>query len=169
MKRTALIVIDIQNDYFKGGNMPLHEPEAAANQAAKLLTTFRQSHLPIVHIQHEAAKPDMSFMQPNTLGQAIHHSVKPLEHETVILKHFPNAFWQTELEEVLKAQHIDSLILCGMMTHMCISATARAGMERGYNILIAQDACATTALSLGDKLIDAETVPRNSTSGSRVL
>ncbi|WP_087017275.1 cysteine hydrolase family protein [Thaumasiovibrio subtropicus] len=158
MSHTALIIIDVQNDYFEGGNMVLHQPDFAAQQAKALLSTWRKKHWPIIHIQHEATNPDMPFMQPGTEGQRIHSSVLPQENEIVITKHYPNAYWETTLHETLQSLDIKELLLCGMMAHMCVSATARAGMERGYSIMIAQDACATTALPYGDKTIDASTV-----------
>ncbi len=160
MEQTALILIDIQNDYFPGGKMILEEPEQAAQTAAQLLDLFRQKQKTIVHIQHESLTPAIPFLLPETEGQKIHASVRPLPHEQVFTKHYPSAFWQTALETWLSSLGVKKLIIAGMMTHMCISATARAAMERGFEVTIVQDGCATLALELDGVEIPAETVHR---------
>lgn len=160
MTQTALILIDIQNDYFPGGIIELENPENAANNASALLAAFRQSQQPLVHIQHENHNPNLPFMKPNTEGQRIHASVAPDAGETVIVKHYPNAFWETRLEEVLRSQGIGTVLLAGMMTHMCVSTTARAAMERGFQVLIAEDACATRSLDFKGTSIPAQEVHR---------
>jgi nicotinamidase-related amidase len=158
MNRQALIVIDIQNDYFPGGAMALENPEAAANNAAALLADFRERKQPIVHIQHESTVKERGFLLPGTTGQLIHKSVTPIADEVVFTKHFPNSFWQTPLEAHLRELQVDSVLLAGMMTHMCVSTTARGAMERGFKVQIATDACTTRALMFMDEEINAATV-----------
>src|SRR5215510_133910 len=99
---TALIIIDIQNDYFPGGTMTLVGPDAAAANAAKLLKTFREKKLPIVHVQHLSVRPGATFFLPGTKGAEIHESVRPVGSETLIQKNFPNAFRETKLLEHLR-------------------------------------------------------------------
>ncbi|ROV60598.1 cysteine hydrolase [Vibrio ponticus] len=158
MTKQALIIIDIQNDYFEGGAMTLFEPSKAALNAQKLLTHFRQTEQPIIHIQHLAASPELGFMLEGTEGQKIHPIVAPKDGETVIIKHYPNAFAATNLAQVLNEQGITDVVLAGMMTHMCVSSTARATIEYGLKATIAHDACATCALPLFDQVIPAEVV-----------
>lgn len=158
MTETALVIIDIQNDYFPGGALELVEPLKAAANARKLLDSFRASGQLVLHVQHENHNPELPFMLPGTEGQKIHSEVQPTEGENLITKHFPNAFRQTRLEEVLRDKGIEKLIIAGMMTHMCVSATARAAMELGFQVAIVQDACATRALEFRGKTIPAETV-----------
>ncbi|NOZ53770.1 MAG: cysteine hydrolase [Gammaproteobacteria bacterium] len=160
MENTALILIDIQNDYFPGGAHTLDRPEQAAQNAAKLLNTYREQQRPIIHIQHETTMPDMGFMLPGSFGQEINSSVKPLDNETVFIKHYPSAFWKTNLEIHLTQRNIEHLIIVGMMTHMCVSTTARAAMERGFGTIIIKDACATSSLEFDGTDIPAETVHR---------
>jgi nicotinamidase-related amidase len=88
---TALLLIDIQNDYFPGGAMELVEPENAAARAFRLLNDFRQKSLPILHIQHLATHPGATFFLPGTAGVSIHESVSPAAGEPIITKHFPIA------------------------------------------------------------------------------
>jgi len=154
----ALIIIDIQNDYFPGGALTLDGVALASKKASKLLNLFREKQLPIVHIQHENTQPEMGFMLPGSVGQKIHDITKPEKSEKCFTKHFPNAFWQTELETYLKMLNIEHLVIVGMMTHMCVSTTARAAMERGFLTTVIQDACATRATEFDGNVISGETV-----------
>ena len=153
--KTALILIDIQNDYFPSGKGELENPIAAATQASKLLDFFRQQKWPTVHIQHVAIRPGAITFLPETEGVKIHPSVAPLVGETVIVKHFPNSFRETNLLEHLKRLEVGCLVLCGMMTHMCVEAGMRAATDFGYPVLLAADACATRALSYGETTVPA--------------
>jgi len=162
MKNTALIIIDIQNDYFPGGAFTLKDPELATENAAQLLGMFRERELPVVHIQHENLNPELPFMLPGSKGQCIHSNVQPVTTEQSFIKHYPNAFWNTDLEQHLKSNGITRLVIVGMMTHMCVSSTTRAAMERGFETIVIQDACATRALEFEGVEIPAETVHRTS-------
>jgi len=158
MKNTALIIIDIQNDYFPEGALTLDGADISAQKARKLLDIFRDKKLPIVHIQQENTRPEMGFMLPGSFGQKINDSVKPVNSEICFTKHYPNSFWQTELETYLKGLNIQHLVIVGMMTHMCVSATARAAMERGFLTTVVKDACATRAIEFEGAVISGETV-----------
>jgi nicotinamidase-related amidase len=150
---TALILIDIQNDYFPGGRMELVNSPEAAGAAALLLSSFRKASWPVYHIQHISAQPTATFFLPGTPGIDIHHSVLPHPSETVITKHYPNSFRETDLLERLKADGIDQLLICGMMTSMCVDATVRAAFDLGFTCTVAKDACATR-----DLMLDGETI-----------
>jgi nicotinamidase-related amidase len=152
---TALVLVDIQNDYFPGGKMEQEGSVEASQQARRLLEYFRQQNLPLVHIQHVAVRPGSTFFLPNTEGVKTHRNVQPLDGEVVFQKHYPNSFRETPLLEHLQAQGIDRLVICGMMTHMCVDATARAAFDYGFDCLIAGDACATRKLQFGDETIPA--------------
>lgn len=156
---TALIIVDIQNDYFKDGKMELVKPDQAASNAAKVLAWFRENNKEnIFHVQHIAADPAMGFFLPDTDGAEIHESVQPEEDEPVIVKHFPNSFLQTDLESKLKDNDIRKVIVIGMMTHMCIDATARAAVDLGFETTVIEDACATLDLSYNGHDVPAEQV-----------
>jgi len=151
----GLIVIDIQNDYFPGGKMELEGSEQAGQVAGRLLGFFRERRLPVFHIQHIAVRPEATFFLPNSEGVEIHQSVKPLNGEIVIQKHFPNSFRETGLLQHLQRDNIQQLVVVGMMTHMCVDATTRAATDYGYECLIAHDACATRSLKFGDRVVSA--------------
>lgn len=155
---TALLVIDIQNDYFPGGAMELVGSGEAGARAAKLIEAFRGKGLPVIHVQHIATRPGASFFVPGTSGVEIHPSVAPREGETIIRKNFPNSFRDTPLLQHLRDNQITRLIVAGMMTHMCIDSTVRAAGDLGFECVLAHDACATRALSFGGTTVPAETV-----------
>ena len=85
----ALVVVDIQNDYFPGGANPLDGPEAAAEQARTLLDAFRASGEPVMHVQHVWDAPDALYLRPGTPGGEINDAVTPEPGETVVEKAFP--------------------------------------------------------------------------------
>jgi nicotinamidase-related amidase len=156
--KTALLIIDIQNDYFPGGKMELERPVEAAHRANELLQCFRDHSMPTVHIQHISRDPDATFFIPGDRGTDIHDITTHYEGEPLVQKHYPNAFRETNLLELLREWRIERVIITGMMTHMCVDATARAAADLGFKIMVAEDACATRALTYGDAAIPAEHV-----------
>jgi nicotinamidase-related amidase len=157
---TALLLVDIQNEYFEGGAMVLEGSAEAAIQARHLLTCFRHNHLPAVFIQHVAASADASSFASGSRGVALYSSIRPLPGEPVITKHHPNGFRETRLLDVLQGYKVERLVICGMMTHMCIDATTRAAADLGFRCIIAADACATRDLAFDDVTVSAATVQR---------
>ncbi|MGI2733183.1 cysteine hydrolase family protein [Bacillus cytotoxicus] len=153
--KTALLLVDIQNDYFPNGKMELRNAVEASEYARQLLQYFRQTNQPIFHIQHVSFGDHATFFLPNTEGVHIHESVRPLQNETVILKHYPNSFRETNLLQKLQKLKIERIIICGMMTHMCIDATVRAAFDFGFHCTVIHDACATKDLLFKNATIPA--------------
>lgn len=145
----ALVLIDIQNDYFPGGRMEVVNAEEAVGKARSLLEAFRKNNLPVVHVQHISTRQGAAFFLAGTAGAAIHESVLPRAGEKIITKHFPNSFRGTDLEDFLRANSITAITFCGMMSHMCIDATVRAAFDKGFACTVAEDACATRDLEHG--------------------
>jgi nicotinamidase-related amidase len=158
MLKTALLVIDIQNDYFPGGKYPLVNPLEAAQKAYMILQCFREQGGYHIHIQHVSKKRDATFFISGDRGTDIHDSVAHFEGEPIVYKHEPNAFLNTNLLELLRGWEIECLIITGMMTHMCVDATARAASDLGFQVILAEDACATRDLKYSDTTIPAEHV-----------
>jgi nicotinamidase-related amidase len=154
----ALVIIDIQRDYFPGGAFPLVEPEAAAAKAAAVLERFRDAGEPIVHVQHVSNEPDATFMVPGTDGVEIHEAVAPDEGETVIKKGEPNGFVGTALERELRGHGVEELVVAGMMSSMCVDATVRAAVDLGFTATVVHDACAAPDLEFAGDAIPGKTV-----------
>lgn len=146
-KDTALLIVDIQNFYFPGGKWELTNPEQAGLNAQKLLSKFRDDKNLVIHIRHNS--------EP---GGEIHSFVAPLKKEKVISKNAVNCFKDTDLNDYLKSYQIKNIIICGMMTHMCVEAATRAGADLGFNCILIQDACATKAQNFNGKEVSAENV-----------
>lgn len=155
---TALVIVDIQNDYFPNGAMALTGIDAAAANAARLLAYFRSEGGPLYHVQHLSNRPGATFFLPGTPGAEIHACVRPQEGEALVQKHFPNAFRETTLLPALQKDGVRHLVICGAMSHMCIDATTRAAFDLGFQCTVIADACATRDLTFGRTHVAAEEV-----------
>ena len=156
--KQALLVIDVQNDYFPGGKMILSHPEAALAAVNRLEADFQAKHLPIIYIQHIKRQKDADFFEEGTVGAQLHPDLHVTDESIIIKKHFPNSFQETRLATVLQELAIDQLVICGMMTQMCIDSTTRASFERGYQPILIQDATATKALTINGESVSASHV-----------
>jgi len=151
--KTALLLVDMQNDYFPGGAMELAGMAEAGARAGELLTACRRLKFPIFHVQHLALRPGAGFFLPGTPGAEIHPGVQPRPGEQVIQKHFPNSFRETGLKARLNEAGIEELVIGGAMSHMCIDATTRAAADLGFSCTVIHDACATRDLAFGGRVI----------------
>ena len=155
---TALMVIDVQKDYFPGGRRELHNSLEASQGIKGLISFFRNHSLPVIHIRHISLRPGAAFFLPDTPGVAFHENVEPEGGEKVIVKYYPNSFRGTDLQEHLQKEGIRRLVMAGMMTHMCVDSTVRAAFDLGYECLLAGDCCATRSLRIDDRDLSAEAV-----------
>lgn len=158
MPDTALLIVDIQNDYFPGGAMELEGADAAGSNAGKAIAQFRAKGAPVIHVRHLSTRPGATFFLPNTRGAEIHAAAKPESGETVIEKNFPNSFRNTPLQAELEKRAIKNLVVAGMMTHMCVDATVRHAADLGYKVTLIGDACATRAQSYAGETVPARQV-----------
>lgn len=158
MSKKALLLIDLQNDYFSGGDMELAGIDMASANAAELLDRFREARQPLVHVRHVFPSDSAPFFRPGTSGAEIHTSVKPADGETVITKNNVNSFQQTDLKTLLDAMGVKELVIVGAMSHMCVEGTARAASDLGYKCQVIHDACATREQQFGSRTISAEDV-----------
>ena len=99
---TALILIDIQNDYFPGGNMEVPGSLQASLRACEVLDLFRKRAMPVIHVRHLSVRPGATFFLPGSRGAEIHENVRPLSTEALIEKNYPNSFRDTPLREILE-------------------------------------------------------------------
>ena len=146
LRDACLVLIDLQYEYL-AGPIALPDARAAIANAAKLLARARAAGTSIFHIAHKG-RPGGLFDRAAERG-AIVAELAPLANEPVVEKGLPNAFAGTDLAAQLAAIGRKDLVLAGFMTHMCISATARAGLDLGYRITVDADSCATRDLPDG--------------------
>lgn len=154
----ALLIIDVQNDYFKNGKCELVNSDGVSSNIKRVLEEFREKELPIIYIQHINIREGATFFLPNSFGVKIHESVKPKDRELIIEKNYPNSFLETNLEELLDSLNIKELVVCGMMTHMCVDSTIRAAFDKGYSNTLLYDACTTKDLVINEEVIKADDV-----------
>ncbi len=143
----VLIVIDAQMEYTAEGALTLTGLEPALNNIEALLLKGRKDGASVVHIAHEGSEG--RAFDPARGGRII-DQVAPVEDETVITKGLPNAFAHTELQNHLAGIGRPHLVICGFMTHMCVSSTARAALDLGYETTVVSDASATRTLPATD-------------------
>ncbi|MNH55761.1 Streptothricin hydrolase [compost metagenome] len=159
MAKRALIVVDLQQEYQSQGKLPLAGINEAVANARRLLDAARARDELIIHIRHETpgGSGDVPFA-PGTFAVEIIGEVAPMESETVLTKHYPNSFRDTELKAHLDRAEVTEVVIVGAMSNMCIDATARAAFDFGYEVTVVHDACAAMGLSFDGRDVPAEQV-----------
>lgn len=156
--KTALLLIEIQNDYFPCGKMPIENSTHVASNAHKILQAYRARQWPVIHIQHLATRPNDTYFLPCTQGAEFYPDLCPQPHELALKKYYPNSFRDTNLESALKKLAIEHITVCGMITQQAIDATVKAAYDLGFVCTVLRDACTAGNLMFDNKLIPAETV-----------
>ena len=155
MSKSALLVIDLQNEYLPTGKLPVVNIEQAAENAAKVIAKARQDGTQVIHIQHIFANGEMPVFEPNSNGIEFQEAVKPQENEIVTVKNNVNSFLNTNLKEVLDTNDVTELVVIGAMSHMCVDAAVRAAADFGYKVKVVHDACATLDLEFNGLKVPA--------------
>lgn len=158
MSKRAVLVVDIQNEYFPSGKFPLVGIEQATANAAKVIAAARDRGDMVVNIRHEMPSPDAPIFVPGTAGAQFHPDVLPAAGEPVVVKNHANSFRDTGLEAMLDAKGVEEVVVVGAMSHMCIDATVRAANDLGYQTTTIHDACATRDLEFGGTTVPAAQV-----------
>jgi nicotinamidase-related amidase len=144
----ALIVIDLQNDYFAGGNFPLWNAEAALANVEAAIARANAAEIPVVLVQHvaNASKGPAPFFNPGTSGVEIHPRIRAAApHAPLVVKQFADAFYGTELETTLRDLGVEELLVCGMMTQNCVTHTAISKSAEKYKVTILPECCTTVS------------------------
>jgi nicotinamidase-related amidase len=157
MSNRAIVVVDLQNEYWPEGGLPLVNIAAAAGNAARVIAHGRAAGDLVVNVRHEMPAGAPVFA-PGSHGSQIHATVAPAEGETVITKAFPNSFRDTGLKALLDAKGIEEVVVIGAMSHMCVDATVRAANDFGYRTVTVHDACATRDLEFNGVAVSAAQV-----------
>lgn len=144
--KKALLVIDLQNDYFPGGKFPLWNTEATLANIERAIAAAREKDIPVIHIQH-IADPAMGiapFFNEGTEGAEIHPRILEAAPDApVVVKRFADGFVETDLEKTLSELGVTDLLICGMMTQNCVTHTAISTSAEKYNVSILTDCCTT--------------------------
>ncbi|MGV8917217.1 MAG: cysteine hydrolase family protein [Pseudomonas sp.] len=158
MTRNALIVVDIQNDYFSGGKWILNEVDSAADNAARIIAAARNNGDIVIHIRHETPAVDAPFFVPGSEGAQLHAKAKNIPGELVIVKHYMNPYRETELLRVLQDKGVETVTVVGNMSHMCIDAVTRSSDDFGFKTTVIHDACATHDLEFNGVVVPSAQV-----------
>lgn len=149
MTKSALLIIDAQNDYFPGGAFPLANTETTLQHILEAMAAARKHDIPIVLIQH-VADPKLGtapFFNLHTNGVEICPQVLAAAGDApVVVKHYADGFEQTQLQSVLQGWNVDELVIAGMMTQNCVTFTALAKPAELYQkVTVLTDATTTVS------------------------
>lgn len=156
--KTALLLIEIQNDYFPNGRMPIEKSTYVAAKGKQLLQAYRAREWPVIHAQHISTRANDTYFLPCTKGSEFHPDFQPAKGEFIVKKHYPNSFRDTALMSVLAKNQITHLTVCGMMTHNAVDATVKAAYDNGLLCTVLHDACATKDLHFNEAILPAQNV-----------
>ena len=144
--KKALLIIDLQNDYFPEGKFPLWNTENILQNIEKAIVKAKDNDIEIIHIQH-IADPAMGiapFFNENSDGAKIHTKILSAAPDApVVIKRFADSFHETTLENALQERDVTELLVCGMMTQNCVTHTAISKAAEKYSVSILTDCCTT--------------------------
>ncbi|RSM08695.1 hypothetical protein CDV31_008037 [Fusarium ambrosium] len=135
---SVLVIIDAQNEYAQG-KLRVSNIDTSRVALASLLEKYRAAKAPVVHVVHATPAGAPVFTPGTELVEEL-PELKPVDGESVVTKNYPGSFTETDLQDLLKATGRSKIVLTGYMAHVCVSTTARQGAERGWDVLIAEDA-----------------------------
>ena len=157
LSNASLLIIDAQNEYLSGP-LALSGMEAATANIALLLDAARKAKRPVIHIRHLGTVGGM--FDPQGERGAFIKGLEPQGDELIIEKRMPNAFNDTGLQKALENLGSLDVIVCGFMSHSCVSTTVRAAKDYGLRCTLVEDACATRDLPTPDGIISAAQVQK---------
>jgi nicotinamidase-related amidase len=155
----ALLVIDVQNEYFSG-KLPVTHPGGSLERILAAIDAAHASKVPVVAIQHAAPQPDATVFRRGSREWELHPEVAGRPHDVLIHKSLPGSFTATELESWLRQRGITSVAIAGYMTQMCCDTTARQAMHLGFAVDFLADATGTLAFKNTAGEISAEDLHR---------
>ncbi|MGK3630353.1 isochorismatase family protein [Enterobacter cloacae] len=167
--QTALIVVDIQNEYYAGknfrGQMVIPDGDKVLKNSQKLVSYAHQKGMQVYFVRHIAPKDSPLFAEGSVYAK-FHQDLQPSARDAIITKATPSSFVGTDLDAQLKKKGIKKVIVIGLMRHMCISSTARDAVPLGYNVIIPEDATATRDLDDGQGgVVDHKALQRAALAG----
>ena len=143
--KRALLVLDVQNEYFTG-KLPITYPHGSLTNVLSAMDACRNHGLPVIVIQHTSPQPDAAVFRKGSKEWELHAEVARREHDVLIHKSLPGSFTGTELEHWLRQRGVDTVVISGHMTQMCCDTTARQAMHLGFGVEFLSDATGTLAI-----------------------
>jgi len=144
--KKALIVIDVQNDYFPGFKFPMWNVENVLTNILSAIRGAKKSGIPVILVRHVAKSATSPFFVPGSEGCEIRPEIlAAVPDAPVVIKSFADSFDETNLEDTLKNLGVSELLICGIMTQNCVTHTAISGTAEKYKVSILKDCC--TAVS----------------------
>ena len=147
MANRALIVIDVQNEYFDGA-LPISDPspETSLANIGRAMDAATGAGVPVIVVQHGDADPDASMFREGTHAWELHPEIDRRSRDHLVAKTLPGSFTGTPLESILADAEIDTVAIAGYMTHMCVDTTSRQAAHLGLSVEILNDATGTLSL-----------------------
>lgn len=142
--KKALLVIDVQNEYFTG-KLKVTYPSNSLDNILKVMDYAKENHMIIIVVQHTGTDGNTFIKHSNEWD--IHPKVLEKSYDYLIEKNKPSSFYKTNLEEILIKENIDEVIISGYMTQMCCDTTAREAFHKGYKVKFLSDATGTIDVS----------------------
>jgi nicotinamidase-related amidase len=143
--KRALLVIDVQNEYFTG-KLPITYPAGSLANVLSTMDAARDHGVPVVAIQHASPQPDAPVFRKGSKEWELHPEVAARPHDVLIHKSLPGSFTGTELETWLRERVVGTVVIAGYMTQMCCDTTARQAMRLGFGVEFLSDATGTLAI-----------------------
>ena len=144
--KDALLVIDVQNEYFTG-KLPVTHPAGSLDNILKAMDWAHDGRVPVVVIRHTNTAPETATFRKGTPGWELHDEIRRRHADVIIEKTLPGSFTGTSLERWLQEQSIDTVTIAGYMTQMCCDTTARQAFHRAYAVNFLADATGTLSFS----------------------
>lgn len=154
MKR-ALLVIDVQNEYFTG-KLRVTYPTVSFENILKVVDAANQEEIPVILVRHESPQKDATTFVKGSRGWEIHQDILKRKYTHIINKNLPGSFTGTKLENLLQTMGIDAIVICGYMTQMCCDTTARQAVHLGFAVEFLSDATGTLNIENDAGKITAE-------------
>lgn len=157
--KKALLVIDVQNEYFTG-KLPVTYPEGSLENSLKAMDAAAKSGVPIIIVQHTVTAPDRPVFKKGSPEWALHPEVANRACDLLVEKTLPGSFTGTNLEAWLRDKNIDTVVISGYMTQMCCDTTARQAFHLGFSVEFLSDATGTLSLANDAGSVTAEELHR---------
>ena len=170
--KRALIVIDLQNDYFSEGRYPLWNTEATLSNVEQAISKAQSLGWTIVLVQHVAnAKLGLApFFNEGSNGVDIHPRILAAAPDApIVVKQFADSFHHTTLEQVLQQRGVEELFICGMMTQNCVTHTAISRAAEKYRTTILSDCCTTVDAMIHNIALNAVSTRLNLATWSAAI